>query len=87
MKSGVMWRTLNSFTLGATPTDPGGGRLLSKWLRAMSRAIKEPEGSETEGMVTETRRERMKAHKRRTVPGTKKARETMTVMGSRWSLT
>ena len=54
--------------------------MLSKWLRAMSRAIKE-------GMEMETRRERMKAQKRRTVPGTKKARETMTVMGSRWSLT
>ncbi len=80
MKSGVMWRTLNSFTLGAESNVSGGGRLLSKWLRAMSRAIKE-------GMEMETRRERMKAQKRRTVPGTKKARETMTVMGSRWSLT
>jgi hypothetical protein len=73
-----MWRTLNPFTLGAESNVFGGGRLLSKWLRAMSRAIKK-------GREMETRRERMK-EKRGTVPGTKKARETMTVMG-RWSLT
>ena len=79
MKSGVMWRTLISFMVSAF-FEPGGARLPSKWLRAISRAGKE-------GRETETMRERMKARKRRTVPGTKKARATMTVVGSRWRLT
>jgi hypothetical protein len=76
MRSGVMWRTL---TVSAF-FEPDEARLpATKWMRAMSRAGKE-------GRETETMTERMKARKRRTVPGTKKARETMTVVGSRWRL-
>jgi hypothetical protein len=69
VERGVIRFTLISF-IDSAPVEE---EPLAKWQRTTSRAGKS-------GREMATRRERMKAHKRRTMPGRKKARAAMTVV-------
>jgi len=71
-----MWRTRISF-IGSVSVETCGEAPLVKWTRAISAVGKE-------GRETETMSERMKAQKRKAVPGRNMARETMTVVGCGW---